>query len=157
MSISELISEFIEVKELDLTNNVIQIEKWLDELVTVKEQMARIAEPYDVAIAQLQKQKAQAIGNELPTAEQELTKYIKAETTYVAHSIKGAGLQAVWSKGRTSWDTTALVSLIPEIQDENLKHLFSKCQKTGDPSVSIRIVKKTVKKTEMIEETGNLF
>jgi len=133
--------------------NVTQVKKWLDELAAAKEQIATISEHFDAAIAKLQEQKAQAIGDELPSIEQELTKYIKIETAYVAHSIKGDGLQAVWSNGRTSWDTTALVSLIPEIQDENLKHLFSKCQKTGDPSVSIRVVKKA----EKVEEVGSLF
>jgi len=147
------ISEFIEIKEIDPTENVTQVKKWLDELAAVKEQIAARAQSFDCVIAKLQEEKAEAIGDELPAAERELTKYIKAETALVTHSIKGTGLQAEWSKGRTSWDTKGLVKLIPEVLDEELKQKFADCQKTGKPSVSIRVVKQA----EKVEEAKSLF
>lgn len=138
---------------MDNQENVTQVENWLDELATIRGQIASMAEPYDTAIAQLQVERAEAVGNELPTVERELIKYIKAETAFVAHTVRGEGFQAVWSKGRTSWDTKGLVKLIPEIEDEELQQRFSGCQKTGKPSVSIRVVKKA----KVVEEAGSLF
>jgi len=144
------INEFIEVKEVTHEELVIQR---LNELVTVRERMVAIAEQFDVAIAKLQEEKAEAIGTELPAVEKNLVKFIKAETAFVAHTIKGERFQAIWSKGRTSWDTKGLVSLIPEIKDEELRQKFAGCQKTGKPSVSIRVVKRA----EKVEEAGSLF
>ena len=141
---------------MEYQDNIAQVEKWLNELAAVREQMASVAENYDKAIAELQAQKAEAIGDELPAVERELTKFIKAETAFIGSTVKGNGFngfQAVWSKGRTSWDTTELVSLIPEVKDEELKQRFSACQKTGEPSVSIRVVKVAKK----VEEAGSLF
>lgn len=139
----------------DVSNqeNITQVEKWLDELATVREQIASVTKQYDIAIAKLQDERTEAIGDELPAVERELIKYIKAETAFVKHTVKGEGFQAVWSKGRTSWDTKGLVKLIPEIEDEELKQKFADCQKTGKPSVSIRVVKKA----EKVEDMGSLF
>lgn len=134
-------------------DNVDQVEKWLNELSAVREQITSVAEPYDVAIAKLQAEKTEAIGDKLPAVERELIKFIKAETAFVAHTVKGDGFQAVWSKGRTSWDTKGLVSLIPEVEDEELQQKFASCQKTGRPSVSIRVVKKA----KEAKEVGSLF
>jgi len=119
----------------------------------VREQIATKARSFDCAIKRLQEEKTEAIGNELPAVERELIKYIKAETAFVAHTVKGEGFQAVWNKGRTSWNTKDLVSLIPEIEDEALRQRFGDCQKTGKPSVSIRVVKKA----KVEEEVGSLF
>lgn len=151
------ISEFIEVKEVNPEN---QVREMLNQLIAVQEQIVAKASYYDAAIAALQTARTEAIGSELPTLESKLTKSIKSVAVSIGYTIKGTefteegiGKQAVWSKGRTSWDTTALVSLIPEIQDEELKQKFSDCQKTGEPSISIRVVKKA----EKVEEAGNLF
>ena len=144
------ISEFIEIKEV--THEEL-VEKQLNELATVREQIASVAASFDIAIAELQAAKAEAIGDELPAVEKELIKFIKTEIAFVAHTVRGEGFQAVWSKGRTSWDTKGLVKLIPTIQDEELRQRFEACQKTGKPSVSIRVVKKA----EVVEEMGSLF
>jgi len=144
------VSELIETKEAIHEELITQ---QLNELVTVREQMAARSERFDIAIAKLQEQKAEAIGTELPAVEKNLVKSIKTETAFVKHTVKGEGFQAVWNKGRTSWNTKGLVSLIPEIQDEELKQKFASCQRVGKPSVSIRIVKKA----EVIEEIESLF
>lgn len=49
-------------------------------------------------------------------------------------SVKGDHLQAVWNKGRTSWDTRKLDGLmiaLPQLKE---------CRSEGAPSVSIRTV-----------------
>jgi hypothetical protein len=60
---------------------------------------------------------------------------IKADIIAGGASIKGNYLQAVWTKGRISWDTKALdgyAAAHPEI---------TPFRKEGEPSVSIRAVK----------------
>jgi len=64
-----------------------------------------------------------------------LTDEVKADVITAGMSIKGAHLQAVFSKGRISWDTKALdgyAAAHPEI---------APFRKEGAPSVSIRGVK----------------
>ena len=59
---------------------------------------------------------------------------VKAAVATNGASVKGDYLQAVYAKGRTSWDTKALEGFAaahPEIE---------KFRKTGEPSVSIRKV-----------------
>jgi hypothetical protein len=68
---------------------------------------------------------------------------IKLITAYVLgkqESVKGELLQAVFSKGRTSWDTKKLEGYA--IAHPELKEL----KKTGKPSVSIREVKEKMSK-----------
>lgn len=64
-----------------------------------------------------------------------LTDEIKQEVVAGGSSVKGNFLQAVWTKGRVSWDTKALDGYAaghPEIVQ---------FRKEGEPSVSIRTVK----------------
>lgn len=64
-----------------------------------------------------------------------LTDEIKQEVVAGGSSVKGNFLQAVWMKGRVSWDTKALDGFAaghPEIVQ---------FRKEGEPSVSIRAVK----------------
>jgi len=64
-----------------------------------------------------------------------LTKMINEAVLEGGESIKGEKLQAVFSNGRTTWDSKALVGYAvahPEIE---------KLKKTGKPSVSIREIK----------------
>jgi hypothetical protein len=66
---------------------------------------------------------------------EELTAKIKADILTAGQSFKGAHLQALYVKGRVSWDTKALDGYAiahPEI---------APMRKEGDPSVSIRAVK----------------
>ena len=61
-----------------------------------------------------------------------LTAEIKSDILTFGASAKGAHLQAVWNKGRVSWDTKALdavVALHPEL---------AQFRKEGEPSVTIR-------------------
>jgi len=61
-----------------------------------------------------------------------LTDEIKAEVVASGATVKGSFLQAVWSKGRVSWDTKSLdgyAAAHPEI---------AQFRKEGAPSVSIR-------------------
>lgn len=63
-----------------------------------------------------------------------LTDEIKAEVIQAGSTVKGSCLQAVYAKGRVSWDTKALDGYAaghPEI---------APFRKEGDPSVSIRKV-----------------
>jgi outer membrane murein-binding lipoprotein Lpp len=62
----------------------------------------------------------------------ELTEEIKAAVVQCGKAVKGQWLQAVYVKGRTSWNTDMLEGLIvvfPELE---------KARKVGEPSVSIR-------------------
>ena len=59
---------------------------------------------------------------------------IKAEVITTGASVKGAHLQAVYTKGRVSWDTKIIEGLAVVFPD------LEKARKIGDPSVSIRKV-----------------
>jgi hypothetical protein len=64
-----------------------------------------------------------------------LTAEVKDAVILAGASVKGKYLQAVWAKGRVSWDTKALDGYAaghPEI---------AQFRKEGEPSVSIRNVK----------------
>ena len=63
-----------------------------------------------------------------------LTDNIKAEVITTGASVKGAHLQAVYTKGRVSWDTKIIEGLAVVFPD------LEKARKIGDPSVSIRKV-----------------
>ena len=63
-----------------------------------------------------------------------LTTNIKAEVITTGASVKGAHLQAVYTKGRVSWDTKIIEGLAVVFPD------LEKARKIGDPSVSIRKV-----------------
>lgn len=63
-----------------------------------------------------------------------LTEEVKAAVIAAGESVKGERLQAVWVKGRTSWDTKAIEGYSaahPEIE---------RFKKVGEPSVTIRTV-----------------
>lgn len=61
----------------------------------------------------------------------------KTKELVVAHgsTVKGRFAQAVYTKGRVSWDDKGLSSLMEEVPV--LRHF----RKEGEPSVSIRVVK----------------
>ena len=64
-----------------------------------------------------------------------LTAEVKSDVLKSSATVKGKYLQAVWAKGRVSWDTKALDGYAaghPEI---------AQFRKEGEPSVSIRNVK----------------
>ena len=62
----------------------------------------------------------------------DLTEKIKTETLKEGQSIKGSRFHAIYTKGRTSWDTNSLDGYAvahPEI---------ARFKKVGEPSISIR-------------------
>lgn len=64
----------------------------------------------------------------------ELEAQVKQAVLRHGASVKGDHLQAVWNKGRTSWDTRKLDGLmiaLPQLKE---------CRSEGAPSVSIRTV-----------------
>jgi len=72
--------------------------------------------------------------NTINDSADELSKAIKEEVVGLGESVKGSVLQAVFSKGRTSWVTTGLDGYIINHPELN------QFKKVGDPSVSIRKV-----------------
>jgi hypothetical protein len=66
---------------------------------------------------------------------EELTKQIKDDILVYQTTVKGTYLQAVWSKGRTTWDTKELEKLTYQYPS------VLRCMKTGEPSVAIKAVK----------------
>jgi hypothetical protein len=128
----------------------VQVTELLNQLLAVQEQVAARAEPYDKKVQELQLAKAAAIGEELPKQESEITKAIKALAVTIGHTVRGDGLQAVWSKGRESWDTSKLEGYIAGIPDRELQQALLGFKKVGNPSVSIRIAKQQ-------GDTGDLF
>ena len=73
-------------------------------------------------------QKEQAASANIESLEAE----IKAETIAVGESVRASGLQAVWNKGRLTWDSKGLTSY-GESHPEILQF-----RKEGEPSVTIR-------------------
>ncbi|HLE23152.1 MAG TPA: hypothetical protein VI701_02505 [Anaerolineales bacterium] len=73
-------------------------------------------------------QKAEAAAANIEGLEAE----IKAETLSHGESVRAAGLQAVWNKGRQSWDSKGLANF-GEAHPEVLQF-----RKEGEPSVTIR-------------------
>ena len=75
---------------------------------------------------------------------------IKTLTLGVGHTVRADGLQAVWNKGRTSWDTKGFEAQIDKIADPELQSTLLGLKKEGNPSVSIRVAKAQT-------EIGDLF
>ncbi len=72
--------------------------------------------------------KAQAVQENI----EKLTNEIKADVLAGRETVKGSHSMAVWVKGRVTWDTKQLDSLIPLIPQ------LAKARKEGEPSVTIR-------------------
>ena len=75
-------------------------------------------------------QKGEAAQASIETLEKE----IKAEVLSQGESVRGAVFQAVWNKGRQSWDSKGLASYADSHPD------VLQFRKEGDPSVTIRRV-----------------
>jgi hypothetical protein len=73
-------------------------------------------------------QKAEAAAANIESLESE----VKAATLAHGESVRAAGIQAVWNKGRQSWDSKGLTGY-GEAHPEILQF-----RKEGDPSVTIR-------------------
>ena len=75
-------------------------------------------------------QKAEAAQASIESLEGE----IKAEVLSHGESVRGAAFQAVWNKGRQSWDSKGLAGYAEAHPD------LLKFRKEGEPSVTIRRV-----------------
>lgn len=77
-------------------------------------------------------------GDEQSIAEEidRLEGQVKAEVAKLGETVKGKMVQAVWTKGRVSWDTKALDGFAAAYPD------LLKFRKEGEPSVSLRVVGK---------------
>ena len=98
------------------------------------ERKAFLMAPVNDAIERAEAEYQTAIGTAANEA-WELQQEIAAEVKEAGASVKGDALQAVYTKGRTSWDSKMLVGFAlahPEIND---------AKKVGKPSVSFREVK----------------
>jgi len=73
-------------------------------------------------------QKAQAAAANIDGLEAE----VKGETLALGESVRASGIQAVWNKGRQTWDSKGLASY-GESHPEILQF-----RKEGEPSVTIR-------------------
>lgn len=118
----------------------------LDELAACRKELAVIYDEQDndqkVAIPPEVQAALEAVASEfersISTAlliMNNLEDQIKAEILERQASVKGASLHAVWSKGRTTWETKQLEAYAlghPEILN---------FQKVGQPSVTIREAK----------------
>src|SRR3990170_6673831 len=99
-------------------------QKLINQILT-PEAKARIAE-IEVEFAQ----KVEAASANIESLEAS----IKTETLALGESVRGASFQAVWNKGRLSWDSKGLTAY-SESNPEILQF-----RKEGEPSVTIRRV-----------------
>jgi hypothetical protein len=125
-------------------SKVDEIEDKLIDLATLQEAQAMVQERQRKLIAKLlaENPKAQKRYDMYQTQIKENEDLIKDQTIIVKDAVLTLGetvtsekLQAVWVKGRTSWNTEQLEGLA-KVHKEILE-----TQKVGDPSVSIKKVK----------------
>jgi peptidoglycan hydrolase CwlO-like protein len=124
-----------QVEETVQSNLNVLNEKRINLRDTVKEQEGKIEALYTKklkdAVDAIKETYSGSI-NSLTKEITELENSIKESTRIIQHTVNGESLRAVWSKGRTSWNTDSLEGYAvvhPEI-------LIFKT--VGDPSVSIR-------------------
>lgn len=122
------------------------IEEKLDALAEYKDDLDAINGQYDTmrdatipdeiknALVTLEEDRTHAT-EELKNIIAALEGEIKSDVLKVGKTIKGSKLQAVWSKGRTTWDGKKLAGM------EALIPGLAAAKTVGDPSVSIRVVK----------------
>jgi len=117
-------TEFDKLADMQAERDVISLEKQelIDKILTpeIKAQIAEIEAEFEPRIESADKAIA------------EQTDFVKKLVINAAETVKGAFLQAVFMKGRVSWDTKALDGYAvahPEIVA---------MRKQGDPTVSIR-------------------
>lgn len=121
MSAQQLLEQLTELyAQLDLLN--IDREKAKQEIIPqdVRDALEALALEYSP--------KQEAVGQKIA----ELEAQVKDEVIASGQTAKGGALQAVYTKGRVSWDSKVLDGLmiaVPELE---------KARKQGEPSVSIR-------------------
>ncbi|MBE3101254.1 MAG: hypothetical protein IMZ47_03175 [Firmicutes bacterium] len=106
------------------------IESFQQELVEVIEQAFQASPDLDA-----RREEIKAALKSLGDSSLELTTKLSEQVLRVQESVKGEKLQAVFVKGKTTWDTTALGGYVlahPEL---------AALKKVGKPSVAIREVK----------------
>jgi len=131
--IREALDKIVELQEA-LSQLMVERKKVEDYVMPkeVKAKLNEIADEFDPQI--------NGIGESISNLQNE----IRASVIALGHSVKGVGMQAVFTKGRVSWDTKALDRYCithPEI---------SYLRDEGRPSVSMRVV--SIKADDMIPE-----
>lgn len=110
-----------------------KVQQLLDDLAEAREKEAALLNLYAQIVADHPElQKIQSFVNEQNDVIAKLTDKIKTAVLKHGQTIKGNRLQAVWNKGRTSWDTKGLIGFAaahPEMKE---------FRSEGDPTVSIR-------------------
>lgn len=109
-------------------------EKDLARLETFEAERREIAAPFDVQIAELVSERDNAT-SDLDVEIDEVKDSLKAHVLDLKESVKGFFQHAVYSKGRTIWDS----EMLEGYAIEHPKVLAMR--KVGRPSVSIRKVK----------------
>ena len=108
-----------------------QIINALEALAEMRAQRVVMAQEYDVEIAKLEAMRdgvTEEISDHISTLESEIKRLVVDH----GQSVRGASLQAVYSKPRVTWDSKALDGFAL-----NHPELFA-FRKEGSPSVSIR-------------------
>lgn len=118
---------------IDKLNQLAEFIAQRDLINTHKQEMIEAAFPVEVraALAEIEIEfqgKSAAVNANIQALEDE----IKLDVLNCGETVKGNYLQAVWSKGKTTWDSKALEKLIDRYPT------LSAAKKTGLPSVAIR-------------------
>ena len=106
----------------------------LDELAELRQMRDVMALPFQETIADLQA-KIDDVCSPVDVKIDKKEKAIKDAVLVGGETVKGDVLMAMWSKGRTSWNTKGLEGVIAIYPD------IAKLKEIGEPSVSIRAVK----------------
>ena len=109
-------------------------EEMLDSLAELRVTCASIALPYDEQIRQLEAERDNECRS-VDAADKALVDEIKTKVLLGGKTKKGQAWQAVWSKGRTTWNDDSLTAYAED------HPAILKWRKVGDPSVAIREVK----------------
>lgn len=131
----------MKLKEDEVIKNLSTLAKLRDVLESFQQELDELEDQAFLNCPDLNQRRWEitAIFEKLSEKNIGLTKVIVEAVVDKGESIKGEELQAVFSKGRTTWDTKKLEGYAiahPEID---------KLKKVGKPSVAIREVKDTEK------------
>jgi hypothetical protein len=122
MTITEMLNQLAEMRATVDFYRMTWEQRRNEILVPVKTQLIELDAEFEPMVETAQERIA------------EMEAQVKQAVLQHGASVKGNHLQAVWMKGRTSWDTRKLDGLmiaLPQLKE---------CRSEGTPSVSIRTV-----------------
>ncbi len=122
MTITEMLNQLAEMRATVDFYRMTWEQRRNEILVPVKTQLIELDAEFEPMVETAQERIA------------EMEAQVKQAVLRHGASVKGNHLQAVWMKGRTSWDTRKLDGLmiaLPQLKE---------CRSEGTPSVSIRTV-----------------